>query len=207
MSVAVFFRESDGCIVGYRSTFDGDQVEAPQGCDLVIVATPPKIPGYYDGSVCRPIPNAPDESHRWDWTAKQWLADADLAAAVQAKASADALASIDEAAGRTRLKYITSVPGQSETYQRKEAQARAWQSGGFAGPAPSFIAAEAEALNVSPESVATEVIGLADYWVNEKGPQIEACRRKWKVAIEAAGADLAGIRASLSSALVELAAL
>lgn len=80
-------------------------------------------------------------------------------------------------------------------------------AGGFSGQAPGFIAAEAEALNLNPIAVATEVIQLADYWANVKGPEIEATRRKWKVAIEAAGTDASAIAATLNAGLVELGAL
>lgn len=97
-----------------------------------------------------------------------------------------ALAIVDELAGNARLRYITSVPGQAETYAKKEQQARDWQAAAFSGEAPPFILAEATALNISPQTLAEQVIALADFWANIKGPQIEATRRKWKVALEAA---------------------
>lgn len=114
-----------------------------------------------------------------------------------------ALDQVDSAAGYARLRYITSVPGQAETYAKKEQQARSWAAESFAGEPPSFIAAEAQALNVSAQSVALEVIGLADYWSNIKGPQIEATRRKWKVAIEAAS-DPSLIQGLVDAARAEL---
>jgi hypothetical protein len=42
-----------------------------------------------------------------------------------------ALNAIDELAGKTRLKYITSVPGQAETYLLKAAQAKALVDAGY----------------------------------------------------------------------------
>lgn len=130
-----------------------------------------------------------------------------MADANTTKLSTDSLAAIDTAAGTARLKYITSVPGQSETYQRKEEQARAWQAASFAGDAPSFIAAEATALGINAQTLALQIITLADYWGDMKGPQIEAARRKAKVAIEDAGTDDAAIIAARDAGLAELATL
>lgn len=116
------------------------------------------------------------------------------------------LNTVDDLAGAARLRYITSVPGQAETYAKKEQQARVWAAESFAGYAPSFIAAEAQALGVSAQSVALEVIALADFWSNIKGPQIEATRRKWKVAIDSAS-DPSLIPGLVVSARAELDAL
>lgn len=149
----------------------------------------------------------PSYGDTWDWQALSWIHNEQRASEIVATARSDALQGVDDAAGKARLRYITSIPGQSETYQRKEQQARAWAAAEFAGQAPSFIAAEAEALNISAESVAIEVMQLADYWANVKGPQIEATRRKWKVAIEAAGTDLDAIASALNQGQVALEAL
>lgn len=116
------------------------------------------------------------------------------------------LVCIDEWAGEARLRYITSVPGQAETYQKKEQQAREWAASSFAGDPPPFISEEATALGIDPQAVATEVIGLADYWGNVKGPQIEATRRKWKVAASAAG-DYDTISSVFASAKAEMEGL
>jgi hypothetical protein len=123
------------------------------------------------------------------------------------EAKTRALQAIDNEAGQTRLKYITSVPGQAETYQRKEQQAREWQASGFVGAPPPFIDAEAIALEMDPQAIALNIITLADYWSNIKGPEIEATRRKWKVAIEAAGQDVIAINAALASGIEALGAL
>lgn len=113
---------------------------------------------------------------------------------------------VDGEAGQARLRYITSVPGQAETYTRKEAQARAWQASGFAGAAPSFIAAEAAALGVPAQQVAEEVIGLADFWEQAKGPEIEAARIAGKAAVRAATSE-ASILAAADAAVQALEAL
>lgn len=158
------------------------------------VADPGDLP-YFEGIEFDPcfiqdgrrikVPPAPTPFHEWSWVTKTWSIDSNGIDAVKLRT----LESIDEAAGVARLRYISSAPGQAETYMRKEAQARAWLAVGFAGPAPSFIAAEATALGVTARSVAEEVIALADFWENGKGPQIEAARIGGKAAVRAASND------------------
>ena len=140
-----------------------------------------QLPGYVVGSEYFQLPEKPSQHHTFNWQTKEWEDPRSVTDAI-----APALDRVDQLAGKARLRYITSVPGQAETYQKKEEQARTWAATGFVGDAPSFISAEATALGRTPQSVATEIIGLADYWANSKGPQIEACRRKWKVAVESA---------------------
>lgn len=165
------------------------------------------LPAYWTGNQFVPVPHSPGPGHVWQW-APVFAWDFQQAEATNQlhAAKAAALGAIDTEAGRARLRYITSVPGQAETYQRKEQQARAWAETGFTGPAPSFIAAEADALGRSARAVAEEVIGLADLWADVTGPAIEACRRKWKVAAESA-TTLEQIDQIRASAKAELAAL
>lgn len=154
-------------------------------------------------------PEKPSQFHAFDFAAGQYAdqrTSQDFANATD-RLARGSLAAIDTAAGNARLKYITSVPGQSETYQRKEEQARAWQAASFAGDAPSFIAAEATALAIDAQVLTLQIIALADYWGNVKGPQIEAARRKAKVAIESAGTDDSLIIAARDVGLAELALL
>ena len=145
--------------------------------------------------------NRPIGAYRWDTESLSWASVLPLDSVIS-----NSLGFVDTLSGQARLRYITSVPGQAETYAKKEQQARSWAAESFAGDAPSFIAAEAQALNVSAQSVALEVIGLADYWSNIKGPQIEATRRKWKVAIESAS-DPSLIQGLVDAARAELDAL
>ena len=185
------------------------------GCEYVIGEGASHTHYVVDGEI---VPYTKEETDRlisatgcglnWSVALKQWVdtRPPSLKSTMLASAIYDALLSVDDSAGRARLRYITSVPGQAETYAKKEQQARSWAAESFAGAAPSFIAAEAQALNVSAQSVALEVIGLADYWSNIKGPQIEATRRKWKVAIEAAS-DPSLIQGLVDAARAELDAL
>lgn len=152
--------------------------------------------------------NRPHFHAEWSNSLMKWV---DLRSPEQIKQDFQArqkicLDQVDASAGVARTRYITSTHGQVETYAKKEQQARSWAAESFAGEAPSFIAAEAQALNVSAQSVALEVIGLADFWSNIKGPQIEATRRKWKVAIEAAS-DPSLIQGLVDAARAELDAL
>lgn len=162
---------------------------------------------YFDGEALQPLPERPTGAHIWSWDAFAWTATAAEVAGFMAQAVAQALLDIDTEAGKARLRYITSVPGQEAVYLLKEQQARAWQAAGFAGDAPSFVAAEALALGVSPVDVAQGIIQTANQWVEVKGPQIEATRRKWKVAITDGPLTEAAITAAREAALAELSAL
>ena len=167
----------------------------------------PELPGYVQGGQYIKRPRQPSADHEWDVQAKAWAFRQEAKDTRLAKLAFDALDQIDQAAGTVRLRYITSVPGQAETYQRKEQQAREWKAAGYAGTPPVFIAAEAAALGQDPVDVADYIIETADQWGSFKGPQIEAMRRKWKVAIEQAGTDEVAIRLARDSGLVELMAL
>ena len=90
------------------------------------------------------------------------------------------LTQVDAAAGRARLRYITDIPGQTQTYRVKEDQARMWEEAGFVGEPPSFIKAEAAVTGKSPQAVAESVLAAANFWIENKAPEIEAIRQKWK---------------------------
>lgn len=158
-----------------------------------------RAPAYVVNGEVALVPESPGPWHRWDWGVKQWLPQLP-------EAILDALDRVDTAAGRARLSYITDVPGQQATYARKEQQARDWLAAGFAGPAPSFIAAEASALGVQPQLLAQQVLELAEFWAEVKGPEIEAARIKWKAAVRSA-TTLEAVQAAIDAALAELEAL
>lgn len=113
---------------------------------------------------------------------------------------------VDGVAGQARLRYISSAPGQAETYLRKETQARTWQAGGYVGSPPSFVAAEAAALGEDPIDVAEGIIAQADLWENGKGPEIEATRIAGKAVIRDA-VDEAAIETALADTIAALDAL
>ena len=96
-------------------------------------------------------------------------------------------ARIDQEAGEQRGKFITDVPGQAQTYQRKEAEARAWTEGDeVANPdAYPFMIAEATLRGVSVAQVRDDILAQ----VNALTPiaaLIEARRICAKRAVDAA---------------------
>lgn len=104
---------------------------------------------------------------------------------------------IDQMAGATRMRYITVVPGQEAVYVVKAQQAAAFASTGFAGAAPSFIAAEAAATGLAPQAAAERILKLEAQWVGLIGPAIEAARVAGKDAVSQA------VSAELINSIVE----
>lgn len=100
-----------------------------------------------------------------------------------------AAASVDEAAGRARLRYITDVPGQQAVYMVKLAQALAYADAAQGNPGatvPPYIAAEAAATGQAALDVAQTVITLGAAWNEQIGPAIEGARLGGKAAVLAA---------------------
>ena len=102
-------------------------------------------------------------------------------------------ARIDAEAGAERSKYITDVPGQAQTYQRKEDEARRWSDGDeVAHPELyPFMIAEADMRAAPIEQVRDEIMAQ----VNALAPiaaMIEAKRICAKRAVDAAE-DIPGI--------------
>lgn len=96
------------------------------------------------------------------------------------------LATIDERAETVRQRYLTPGAGQALTYQRKEAEARAWHEGATPAHFP-FLSAEADATGVTIDTLAAEVIAMADQWA-VIGSAIEGVRMAAKKAVaEASG--------------------
>lgn len=206
MNFAIYY-DADGEAFSFCVVMGNEQPPQIRGSSCLIVTDEPVFPGYVLNGVYTQRPARPSDDHTWDKAAREWVYRSEVKKARLAKLSFDALEQIDQAAGTVRLRYITSVPGQAETYQRKEQQAREWKAAGYAGTPPVFVAAEAAALGQDPVDVADYIIETADQWGNFKGPQIEATRRKWKVAIEQAGTDEVAIRLARDSGLVELMTL
>lgn len=168
----------------------------------LLVAADSEMPGWIDAGVYHSQPIAPGRGFEWSWSSRSWVASSPALERYRA----EAYQAIDRVAGAARLRYITSVPGQAETYTRKEEQARSWAATGFSGQAPSFIAAEANALQLPSRQVAEEVIALADFWSLEKGPAIEAARIAGKAAVRSAASESAIMtaRAAAEAALAGL---
>ncbi|PCG08681.1 hypothetical protein COA17_11025 [Sphingomonas ginsenosidimutans] len=97
---------------------------------------------------------------------------------------ARAVIAIDAAAEAARMRFLTPGQGQAMTYQRKEAEARAWLVDNDV-EAP-FLAAEAAARGMTIAALAAEVVALADRWA-VVGSTIEGLRMGAKAAVTAAG--------------------
>ena len=96
---------------------------------------------------------------------------------------ASAAAQIDAQAEQVRQAFLTPGAGQALTYQRKEAEARAFVAD--QRTATPFLAAEAAARGMPVADVAAEVITLADRWI-AAGALIEGLRMGAKAALAAA---------------------
>ena len=90
------------------------------------------------------------------------------------------LTGIDAQAELVRQSILTPGAGQAMTYQRKEAEARAWSLDN--DTATPFLSAEAGAREMTIADLAVEVIQLADAWV-AIGAAIEGLRMGAKAAI------------------------
>jgi hypothetical protein len=93
------------------------------------------------------------------------------------------VAQIDAQAEMARQGVLTPGAGQALTYQRKEAEARAWFAEKKA--ATPFLSAEAEARGMTIFALASEVIRNADAWTTI-GAAIEGMRMGAKAAVAAA---------------------
>ena len=125
-----------------------------------------------------PLPPAL-ENYTWNFTSNTW----DYLEPINISKSRT-LIDIDNAAGTTRLKYITDVPGQAAVYATKLEQAQAYIAdqtiiGGY-------LKADAEASNTSILETAQQIVDKANLWNNVTGPQIEVIRRKYKLAVDSA---------------------
>ena len=159
-----------------------------------------------DNAVLEPgdVPAVTSGLYRWDEGVYDWILLVQPTPIEEIRERAYLL--VDGAAGQARLRYISSAPGQAETYLRKETQARTWKASSYAGPAPSFIAAEATVLGLNPVDVAESVIAQADLWEGGKGPEIEATRIGGKAEIASAGTE-AAVNAALADTIAALDAL
>lgn len=100
-------------------------------------------------------------------------------------------AKIDNEAGAMRKLYITDVPGQAQTYERKEREARAWTAGDeTANPGNyPFMIAEATVRGVPIAQVKAEIMAQVNALV-PFAALIEAYRVAAKLAVAAAQPNL-----------------
>jgi hypothetical protein len=105
-------------------------------------------------------------------------------------------ARIDREAGEVRCRFLTSIPAQDLTYQRKESEARAWLAADAPDPADfPFLVREAAATAQTVTALAAEVVASADQWA-DLGSRIEAARVGGKRAVTLAATQAAKLAAA-----------
>jgi hypothetical protein len=157
--------------------------------DFITDGAHPRFHGWDwdpDRHICHYTDRAPDPAvdviDRASWT---WSPDPErLDALLHAK--------IDAEAGAFRLRFITDVPGQQLTYERKEREAFAWATATVPEIADfPFLAAEVTALGGNPsarpdvDDAAATIIAAAEQWA-AIGSAIEGERIRAKRAVTAA---------------------
>jgi hypothetical protein len=95
-----------------------------------------------------------------------------------------ALSNIDTEAGKSRLQYITTAPGQSEIYTEKTEEALDYISaiGTIDDSSYPFIIAEANASNITCIEAAKLILSKKSQWINIAA-KIEEVRRRGKIDI------------------------
>lgn len=134
------------------------------------------------------MPPRPGEWATFDPSSGAWV-DArspDRIAADLAAAKAQAIAAVNDWAGRARARHITIAPGQSMIYLAKEAEARAWIADPTPDPA-AYPLLSAELGITAPDAwqLAQIWLGMADIW-RQAAAQLEALRLGTIAQIEAA---------------------
>lgn len=96
----------------------------------------------------------------------------------------DALANIDATAGKVRLKYITTAPGQSEIYTEKTEEALDYISaiGTVDDSLYPFIVAEANASGITCMEASRLILSKKSQWINAAA-KIEEVRRRGKIVV------------------------
>lgn len=120
----------------------------------------------------------PADNLIWNFELNQWQQVANIEEIRQ-----QALQDIDNLAGFTRTKYITSVPGQEAVYAQKLLEAEEFIKTGAIG---EYLKAEASAVNKDVTTVAQSIIDKSILWNTKIGPQIEGIRRKNKLLVQEA---------------------
>lgn len=153
-------------------------------------------------AVFTPFPARPSSHHEWDWHSLAWVQPP---SAITDARRLGAVA-IDAAAGRARSRYITTAPGQSETYTAKYQEALAFIAAGYPPDLTSypFVAGESQPHTwMTPTQAATRIVAIGGYWREVIGPAIEAARVNGKDALDALD-DLTAIEAHVTAVLSTL---
>lgn len=119
----------------------------------------------------------------------------------------DAKAQIDVAAGKTRGKYLTSIPGQDATYIAKETECRAYAAAAYPADLTNYpwVKAEADATGLTATQAADAIILQAEQW-RVLGSTIEKVRRGGKIEVDKK-TKASTIATSLAATLAALQAI
>jgi hypothetical protein len=188
-----------------------------------VAPSPQPVTGWYDTDEFN-YPNLPPSSSLLQLTQAQWDARQSTPfiqsgqlipapAPTLTQARGDACTAIDAQAGATRAKYITTAPGQPETYQAKAADANAYKAAGYPSASIAnypWVQAEAISINGAPtaaqiQAAADGIIATATAWI-AKGAAIEQQRRAGKIAVGNA-ATVAAVQSAAAAAIAALQAL
>lgn len=129
------------------------------------------------------IVKKPSPLHVLDVINKTWILPANHLDTIKKNAKD----TIDNKAGTIRGKYITTSPGQSETYAAKYEDAKAYAAAGYPANAESYpwVKADSEAYGTTPKKSADKIITLRDAWTNV-GVAVEKARLTGKKQVEGA---------------------
>lgn len=133
---------------------------------------------------------------------RRWWEPQELAGEALERLRAAAVAANNDAAGRARLAYITAIPGQSETYAKKQAEALRWSAAGQ--PADVAAADYPWAARRAARMITTVAAVLAEWSaiivaIEDPGLDIEDERERVNELIASAGTPSA-IRVAKESA-------
>ena len=152
-----------------------------------------------------PFPARPSSHHQWDWHSLAWV----LPSSAVADAKVQGAVAIDAAAGRARSRYITTVPGQGETYTAKYQEALDYIAAGYPSdlsPYPFVVGESQPNTWMTPTQAATRIATLGGYWREVIGPAIEAARINGKDALDSL-TDPAAIDAHVAAVVANLDAI
>ncbi len=180
----LFIDESTG-IINYSSIDSSiDYTESHNEHGLLILTIEDKsaclnIAGkYYKDGIILDLPVRPSVHHVWRLSSEAWVEPNNYLDILKSEISAR----VDKLAGETRLKYITTSPGQEATYTAKLQDAKAYIADGYPTDSTPFvwIHAEAAATGTTAQQVADLIVYTAGLW-SQVGAQIEGARQEAKI--------------------------
>lgn len=139
-----------------------------------------------DAVVAGTVYPKPSTSHVFDTNNREWKLLGTAGEQLQS-AKNSAKNRIDIKAGNVRAKYITSVPGQAETYTAKYEDAKAYVAANYPVDTTNYpwVKADSEAYGITPRQAADNIITLRNAWTNI-GTTVEKIRLAGKTAVEQA---------------------